>query len=142
MARIIGAVYNGLIWASVITLLCVNSVVICMRINMGTLFLISFVGTAALLWIISFLKKWKIGALFSILNLAACGLAITVAFRLIYNKDLLTRPAFILQLALHRQAPPQELVNGVILAVLAGGYLVVLAADLVKKRKGTSKKDR
>ena len=49
MARIIGAVYNGLIWAGVITLLCVNSVVICMRINMGTLFLISFVGTAALL---------------------------------------------------------------------------------------------
>lgn len=96
MARIIGAVYNGLIWAGVITLLCVNSVVICMRINMGTLFLISFVGTAALLWIISFLKKWKIGALFSILNLA----------------------------------------------VLAGGYLVVLAADLVKKRKSTSKKDR
>ena len=75
MARIIGAVYNGLIWAGVITLLCVNSVVICMRINMGTLFLISFVGTAALLWIISFLKKWKIGALFSILNLAVCGLS-------------------------------------------------------------------
>ena len=135
MARVTGAVYNGLIWACLATVLCVNSVVICMKVNMGTLFLAVFAGGALLLWVITFLKRRRAGALFSLVNLAVCTLAAVLVYQFIYGKDLLTRPAFILQLALHRQAPSQTIVNGVLLAAALLGYLAVLLTDRREQRK-------
>lgn len=140
MGRIIGAVYNGLIWAALVTLLCVNSVVICMHINMGTLFAVSFVFSGIVLWTAAFIKKWRIGAAFSLANLAISTLAVILVYRLVYQKDLLTRPAFILRLALHRQEISEEFVNAVVLAVIVLGCLAVLLADRMGKKIEAEKK--
>ena len=134
MARVTGAVYNGLIWACLATVLCVNSVVICMKVNMGTLFLAVFAGG------ITFLKGRRAGALFSLVNLVVCTLAAVLVYQFIYGKDLLTRPAFILRLALHRQAPSQDLVNGVLLAAALLGYLAVLLTNRLTDRREQRKK--
>lgn len=140
MARVTGAVYNGLIWACLATVLCVNSVVICMKVNMGTLFLAVFAGGALLLWGITFLKGRRAGALFSLVNLVVCILAAVLVYQFIYGKDLLTRPAFILRLALHRQVPSQNLVNGVLLAAALLGYLAVLLTNRLTDRREQRKK--
>lgn len=127
--KVAGAAYNGLILAGLLTMLCVRSVVICMHINMGTLFFASFIGSSVLLGAVSFWKDRALGPLWSLCDLGLCGAVLACVYRFIYRQALPAKILFTVRIALHRQAVSERAVFGTILAVLIGGFALVALAN-------------
>ncbi len=123
--KVVGAAYNGLILAGLLTMLCVRSVIICMQINMGTLFLAAFIGFSILLGAVSLWKDRALGALWSLCDLGLCGAILVCVYRFIYRQELLAKVLFTVRIALHRQTVSKGAVFGVILVVLIGGFALV-----------------
>lgn len=131
----IGTIYNGLIWSSLCTLLCVRSVIICMNINIGFLFLIF---CAVFMIGISAWCKWKrrsLGIRFTMGNLFVSSVLVYVVYRFFYHQNLLEKPAFIVRQALRDRSIPMMLVNQGVILVLVAGMICMIAAELYDKKK-------
>lgn len=139
MGKLISAVYNGFIWACMFTLLCVRSVVICMHVNIGVLFMISLLFFSIVTGLIFIVKNKRMGAKASLLNLCVCSLAVFGIYKFIYHQSLLRKLPFAVRLALNDSTIRAQSVMTVFLIILAGGYIGVVLAGYHTEAKNIKK---
>lgn len=137
MRRIAGALYNGFLWACFITLLCVRSVVICMHVNMGVLFGISFFLMTLLIGIGSRILKMYPGIVFSFIELCGMSISLLCIYHFLYHQNLSGKPAFIVGLVLHDFKWTDETVNLMLAVILLVGLLFVAVVERLSEKNNS-----
>ena len=125
--RSIAAFFNALVLASTVAVLCVRSITICMKVNVGVLFL----GALALFFVLFrfALRKTdprKVLKL-SLIVLAICAVLVVALYTFVFPQALIAQPGWVFRQAFHLGFSPVVPAAVALLGVLACSF----AAEVV-----------
>ena len=125
--RAYAALLNGLIIALTIAVLCVRSVVICMYVNVGVVFLAVLCAAVAAFWFAFRQADPRRVARTTVAVAITCFVMLSLLFAFVYHRSLAEQPLMVLQHALHTRWEASGVLGYVLAALLSAGVGSVVA---------------